>query len=51
MELSINSKFTINIGPKEYAEGNVVLRNMADRTEKTVSIKELFEQSSEHLSF
>jgi len=50
MELSTNSKFTIIVGPKEYEQNNVVLRNMIDRTEKTVSIKELLDQSSEYLS-
>ena len=49
MELSINSKFTIIVGPKEYEQNNVVLRNMLNRTEKTVSIKDLLKNSSEYL--
>ena len=48
MELASNSKFAVIIGPKEYADGNVVLRNMIDRTEKTISIKELIEEDSIH---
>ena len=43
MELAANSKFAVIVGPKEYADDNVVLRNMVDRTEKTVSIKYLLE--------
>jgi len=50
MELAANSKFAVIVGPKEYADGNVVLRNMNDRTEKIISIKELLENSSEYLS-
>jgi len=50
MELAVNSKFTIIVGPKEYEQNNVVLRNMIDRTEKTIPVKELLDQSSEYLS-
>ena len=49
MESATNSKFAIIVGPKEYEEGNTVLRNMLDRTEKIVSIKDLLKNSSEYL--
>jgi histidyl-tRNA synthetase len=41
MEMSSNSKFSIIFAPKEFAEKNVVLRNMIDRTEKQISVDEL----------
>ena len=41
MEISSNSKFSIIFGPKEFAEGNVVLRDMIDKTERIISIDEL----------
>jgi len=41
MEMSANSKFSIIFAPKEFAEKNVVLRNMIDRTEKQISLDEL----------
>jgi len=41
MEMSSNSKFSIIFAPKEFAEKNVVLRNMIDRTEKQISLDEL----------
>jgi len=41
MENSSNSKFSIIFAPKEFAEKNVVLRNMIDRTEKQISLDEL----------
>jgi len=41
MEMSSNSKFSIIFAPKEFAEKNVVLRNMVDRTEKQISLNEL----------
>jgi len=50
MELAVNSKFAIIVGPKEYEQNSIVLRNMIDRTEKTISIKELLDHSSEYLS-
>jgi len=50
MELSTGSKFAIIVGPKEYTENNIVLRNMVDRTEKIISIKELLDNSSKYLS-
>jgi len=41
MENSSGSKFSIIFAPKEFAEKNVVLRNMVDRTEKQISLGEL----------
>ena len=41
MEVSTNSKFCVIFAPKEFSEEQVVLRNMTDRTEKQISIKEL----------
>ena len=41
MENSSRSKFCVIFAPKEFSEKQVVLRNMIDRTEKQVSIKEL----------
>ena len=41
MENSSGSKFSIIFAPKEFAEKNVVLRNMIDRTEKQISLDEL----------
>jgi len=41
MEMSSNSKFSIIFAPKEFAEKNVVLRDMIDKTERIISINEL----------
>ena len=41
MEISTNSKFCVIFAPKEFSEEQIVLRNMTDRTEKKISIKEL----------
>ncbi len=41
MENASGSKFSIIFAPKEFAEKNVVLRNMMDRTEKQISLDEL----------
>ena len=41
MEISADSKFCVIFAPKEFSEEQVVLRNMTDRTEKKISIKEL----------
>ena len=41
MENSSNSKFCIIFAPKEFSEKQIVLRNMIDRTEKQIPIKEL----------
>ena len=46
MEQSIDSKFVIIIGPNEFSNGVVVLRNMLDRSEKQVKLEELFSELS-----
>ncbi len=45
MENASESKFAIIIGPKEFAESKVVLRNMQDHSEKQISIDELVENA------
>src|SRR3972149_3051080 len=45
MESSSESKFAIIVGPKEFAENKVVLRNMQNRSEKQSSIDELIENA------
>ncbi len=45
MENASESKFAIIIGPKEFAENKVVLRNMQDHSEKQISIDELVENA------
>ena len=45
MESSSESKFAIIVGPKEFAENKVVLRNMQDRSEKQISIDDLIENA------
>ncbi len=46
MESASESKFTIIVGPKEFADSKVVLRNMQDRSEKQISIDELVQNAS-----
>jgi histidyl-tRNA synthetase len=46
MESASESKFTIIVGPKEFAESKVVLRNMKDRSEKQISIDELVQNAT-----
>nr|AIF11961.1 histidyl-tRNA synthetase (HARS, hisS) [uncultured marine thaumarchaeote KM3_54_A10] len=41
MEISSGSKFSVIFAPKEFAEKNVVLRNMIDKTEKQISLDKL----------
>ena len=41
MEISSGSKFSIIFAPKEFAEKNIVLRNMIDKSEKIISLDEL----------
>ena len=45
MESSSESKFAIIVGPKEFAENQVVLRNMQDHSEKQISIDELIQNA------
>jgi len=51
MENSSGSKFSIIFAPKEFAEKNVVLRNMVDRTEKQISLDELVTNTKNILLF
>jgi len=51
MEDSSHSKFCIIFAPKEFAEKNVVLRNMMDRTEKQISLDELVTNTKHVLLF
>ena len=51
MEDSSYSKFCIIFAPKEFAEKNVVLRNMMDRTEKQISLDELITNTKNILLF
>jgi len=50
MENSSGSKFSIIFAPKEFAERNVVLRNMVDRTEKQISLDELITNTKDVLN-
>ena len=43
MENSTQSKFSIIVGPDEFSNGMVVVRNMSDRSENKVKISELLE--------
>ena len=45
MEKSVNSKFAVIIGPKEFADGVVILRDMLERTEKQIKIENLLLES------
>ncbi len=45
MESASESKFTVIVGPKEFAENKVVLRNMKDRTEELISIDDLIKNA------
>jgi histidyl-tRNA synthetase len=45
MESTVGSKFAIIVGPKEFAESKVVLRNMQDHSEKHISIDELIQNA------
>ena len=45
MENSSHSSFSIIFAPKEFAEKQVVLRDMMNRTEKQISLDELVTKS------
>ena len=45
MESATESKFTVIVGPKEFAENKVVLRNMKDRSEELILIDDLFKNA------
>ena len=51
MENSSYSKFCVIFAPKEFSEKQVVLRNMADRTEKQISLDELITKPENVLLF
>jgi histidyl-tRNA synthetase len=46
MESASESKFAIIVGPKEFADSKVVLRNMQERSEKQISIDDLVQNSA-----
>lgn len=45
MESAVESKFAIIVGPKEFAENKVVLRNMQDHSEKQILIDDLIQNA------
>ena len=46
MEQSVNSKFAVIVAPNEFSSGMIVLRNMLDRSEKQVKVKDLMSELS-----
>nr|AIF10417.1 histidyl-tRNA synthetase (HARS, hisS) [uncultured marine thaumarchaeote KM3_45_E05] len=46
MEQSIDSQFAVIVGPNEFANGMIVLRNMLDRSEKQIKVENLFSELS-----
>ncbi len=50
MEIATNARFSIIVGPKELEEGNVVLRDMIDRTEVVTSLEKLTEDPNSILN-
>ena len=46
MEQFIDSKFAVIVGPNEFANGMIVLRNMLDRSEKQIKVENLFSELS-----
>ena len=49
MENSIQSKFSIILGPDEFSNGMVVVRNMSDRSENQIKISELLDYVKQSL--
>ena len=49
MENSIQSKFSIIVGPDEFSNGMVVVRNMSDRSENQIKISELLDYVKQSL--
>ena len=41
MEQSTNAKFALIIAPKEFASGTVIIKDMANRTEKEIMVENL----------
>ncbi len=50
MEHASDSTFAVIVGPKEYADDSVVLRNMNDGKENTMKINNLLESISSILN-
>ena len=50
MSLASNSKFTILVAPKEYAEKNIVLRNMSDGSEKQIPLDSILSEPRTYLN-
>ncbi len=50
MAIATNAKFSIIVGPQELEQGNVVLRDMINGTEKTISLEKLTEDPNSVLN-
>jgi len=50
MEIATNARFSIIVGPQELEQGNVVLRDMNDGTEGTISLEKLTEDPNSILN-
>ena len=44
MEQSIDSKFAVIVAPKEFSNRMIVLRNLAERSEKQISVENLLSE-------
>jgi len=50
MEIATNAKFSIIVGPQELEQGNVVLHDMINGTEETISLEKLTEDPNSILN-
>ena len=50
MEIATNARFSIIVGPQELEQGNVVLRDMINGTEGTISLEKLTEDPNSILN-
>ena len=50
MEIATNARFSIIVGPQELEQGNVVLRDMSNGIEKTISLEKLTEDPNSVLN-
>ena len=50
IDIATNARFSIIVGPQELEQGNVVLRDMIDGTEGTISIEKLTEDPNSVLN-
>jgi histidyl-tRNA synthetase len=50
MVIATNARFSIIVGPQELEQGNVVLRDMIDGTEGTISLEKLTEDPNSILN-